>query len=59
MRLIGALGDSVANDENAAVKDLTNVTEALLEIFASENQTLRLLEGAISRELTKQMKTGL
>eukprot|EP01102_Stenamoeba_stenopodia_P006316 TRINITY_DN1732_c0_g1_i3.p1 TRINITY_DN1732_c0_g1~~TRINITY_DN1732_c0_g1_i3.p1 ORF type:complete len:511 (+),score=83.81 TRINITY_DN1732_c0_g1_i3:385-1917(+) len=55
MRLIGALGEAVASDEHAGAKDMTSITEALLEIFSSENQTLRLLEGAISREITKQM----
>jgi hypothetical protein len=58
MRLTGSLGDAVANDENSAAVDLTIITDSLLELFAAENQILRLLESAISREIMKQMKTG-
>lgn len=57
MRLIGALGDAVANDENSAALDLTIITDSLLDLFAAEKQTLRLLEAAISREILRQMKT--
>lgn len=58
MKLIGALGEAVANDENATARDLTIITESLLAVFGAENQALRLLEAAISREITKQNKAG-